>query len=152
FRGPKAPARFLRNWLWSKAPMPEVPSDWTAEPVAEFGDSALAAQPVGSFTCCGRTPTILNYLLACPGAKCSAFLLREKQQVRGYFLLTQARRQCRIADLQLDSSEPADWQAGWALATLTAAENPETSEIAAAASVPLSTEIISESGYHLRDS
>ena len=95
---------------------------------------------------------MLNYILRCPGASFSAYLLRERQRVRGYFLLSWVGRQCRIADMQLDSAVPADWQAGWALATRTAAADQRTCEIVAAASVPLSTKIISEYGYHVRDS
>lgn len=155
FKGSKAPARFLRNFLWSRTPMPGVPAQWSAEPVDKFDDSmgaALTAQPVGPFTCCRRTPATLNYMLRCPGAKFSAYLLRQKEQLRGYFLLSQVGGQCRIVDMQLDSATPADWQAAWSLATRTATKNRETCEIAAAASVPLSTGVISKSGFHLRDS
>jgi Acetyltransferase (GNAT) domain len=155
FRGFKAPVRFLRNFLWSMAPLPSVPERWSAEPVDQFDDctsGVFATQPVGPFTCCGRTAAVLNYMLRCPGAKFAAYLLHENKQLRGYFLLSQVGRQYRIADMQLASAVPADWQAAWALATRATAENAETCEVAAAASVPLSTDIISESGYHLRDS
>jgi hypothetical protein len=89
----------------------------------------------------------LNYLLSCPAACFSGFLVSQAQQLRGYFLLTQVGRQVRIVDIQTDSDDRESWQAICALAARTAAENPETCEIVAASSLVVSGEAWLQAGF-----
>ncbi len=151
----KTPVRFARNLIWSRSPMPSVPNGWSAANIGQFDNSMiplLAAKMTGEHATCKRTPGMLNYMLHCPGARFAAFLVRRANEHCGYFMLSWVNRQCRISDVRLNSAALTDWQAIYALATRTAADDPETFELQAASSVPLVTSAIVTNGFRLRDS
>ena len=56
-----------------------------------------------------------------------------------------------MADILVNSNVPADWRAAFAIATRTAAGNPETCEVEAVSSIPLVSDAISHNGFHLRE-
>lgn len=150
-RGWKAPLRLARSTLFSLARLPGAPVGWTCEAVGAFDDSirpALDFDPAG-FTTTARSPELLNYMLACPGAAFSGFLIRQADRVRGYFLLSHVAGQTRIAEVRLDSQRADDWQAGFALATRQAAADPATCEILAVASTRQGIQSLRRNGYRL---
>jgi hypothetical protein len=154
FKGWKAPLRFTRNVLWSLPPLPSIPKEWSAVHIRQFDESVLpvlTGRTTGEFTPCKRIPEMLNYMLRCPGATFSAYLLRKGHELRGYFILSYVGGQCRVADVLLNSNVPADWRAAYAAATRIAAENPETCEVQAASSIQLVSDAILQNGFHLRE-
>src|SRR5215469_13778851 len=153
--GWKGPLRLARNIVWTLAPLPAVPTGWFAARVTQFDDSPLAplrTRTTVESTVCQHSPATLNYMLCCPGARFSAFLLSKEKEPCGYFMLSWVNRQCRIADVSLNSTAFCDWQAAFALATRTAADDPETCEIQAASSLPFMSDAILPNGFRLRDS
>jgi hypothetical protein len=93
---------------------------------------------------------MLNYMLDCPGAVFSAFLLLEGERIRGCFLLSRLGGQTRIAEVRLDSEDPVDWEAAYALATRSAAQDPHTCEILAVTSIEAGRMALSRNRYRLR--
>ncbi|HTS66839.1 MAG TPA: hypothetical protein VMH28_32670 [Candidatus Acidoferrales bacterium] len=148
-RGWKAPARLVRNTLRSRAGLPPIPPDWSAHPVASFDMSCqplLEARVHSPFPSTRRTPGLMNYLIACPAALYSAALVRQKGELRGWYVVSRAGGQSRIADLWLDSNLVSDWAAAYSLALRAAAGDPATCEVVAAASIPLAIEAAAAAG------
>jgi hypothetical protein len=97
--------------------------DWAASPVDSFGDQLpdlrLRGNPTG-LALPLRTPELLNYMLRCPTARFSAFLIEQKGLVQGHFLLADLGEEIRLADLVIDSGVIEDWVACYTLAVSTA--------------------------------
>jgi hypothetical protein len=145
----KTPIKFLRNSARALTGFPSTPKGWHASKVTNFAGS-IDGGAIGrttSSTSPRRTAAGLNYLLSCPAACFSGFLVSQAQQLRGYFLLTQVGRQVRIVDIQTDSDDRESWQAICALAARSAAEDPETCEIVAASSIPATEEAWLQAGF-----
>ena len=152
--GWKRPLRLLRNLAWNLARVPSR-SSWSLVPTASFGDEILPLLPRSGdlpFTPAARSPQLLNYMLQCPGAAMSGFLIYERDALRGWLLLSRVGGQARIADLWIDSLAPGDWIAAYALATRAAAADPRTFELMAAASVPMIRRAIEAAGYRRHSS
>ncbi|MFZ0322133.1 MAG: hypothetical protein WAL56_23605 [Candidatus Sulfotelmatobacter sp.] len=133
----KSPLRFLRNSAQAAIRISVAPKGWQASKVSHFPESIENAS-IGhtpSFRSPRRTAAGLNYMLSCPAARFSGFLVSQQQRLRGYFLLTQVGRQARIVDMRMDTEEKESWQAICALAAECAADDPETCEITAATSI-----------------
>jgi hypothetical protein len=148
-RGWKAPLRLARSTLSSLPRLPGAPAGWSSRAVQRF-DSSLC--PVlefdgAGFTTTRRTPALLNYMLDCPGAAFSGFLVRQGERIRGYFLLSHVAGQTRIADVRVDSGSAEDWLSAFTLATRQAAANPATCEILAVASTGQGIEALRRIGY-----
>jgi hypothetical protein len=149
-RGWKAPARVARNTLWSWAPIPSAPPGWTCSQIPAFDASHEALLTAETpFPSTRRTPALMNYLLQCPGAVMSAFVMHHKGDPRGWFVLARVGGVVRIADLRVASSSPEDWRAAYALATRAGLADPEGCELIAAASTPLAEGAIRHSGFRL---
>jgi hypothetical protein len=149
--GWRAPARLLRNTIWSLPLLPPVPKGWRAARMPRFDSSAE------SLLCARRdalTPlrTIagLNRILDCPAATFQAFLVYEGSQLRGYFVLSVVAGQTRIADLRLGTDNPESWKTACILAAKTAAAIPETCEIVAGFSMTRVQRAFEESGFRPR--
>jgi hypothetical protein len=82
-----------------------------------------------------RTASTLNHLLQCPAAQFSGFLVRQKEKLRGYFLLSKVGHQGRIVDIRLNIEDAESWPAICNLAAGTAAADPTVAEITTASSV-----------------
>jgi hypothetical protein len=148
----KSPARLARNVLWSLSGLAPA-RGWSAVRVPRF-DAAAFPGKFGSlpktFTPVRHNAGILNYLLGCPGAAARGGLLVENGATRGYFVVSRAGRQGRIAGVFVDSERPEDWRAAYAVACRAAAEHPAICEVAAAGSMPLATDAISANGFRPR--
>ncbi len=92
---------------------------------------------------CERTAESLGYFLACPAARMEAYRLDDG----GYFLLSRVGNQCRIADLWAPSAQAGEWASGYAAAADTARSDPQTTEVTAAASLPLQAGALEQAGY-----
>ena len=149
-RGWKAPARLARNMLRSRAPLPASPAEWSAQPIVSFDMACQAlfeARVHSPFPATRRTPGLMNYMLACPGAAYSAALLRRGGELRGWFVVSRAGRQARVADLWLDSHLVDDWTAGYWLALRTASQDPVACEVIASGSIPIAIEAAAAAGF-----
>jgi hypothetical protein len=145
----KTPIKFLRNSARALTGIPSAPKGWQASKVTSFTGS-IDSGAIGhttSFTSPRRTAAGLNYLLSCPAACFSGFLVSQAQRLRGYFLLTHVGRQARIVDVWIDRDDRESWQAICALATRTAAADPETCEIVGASSIEVTGEAWLQAGF-----
>jgi hypothetical protein len=132
----KTPLKFLRNAARSLAGFPSAPQGWQVTNISKFtGAVEEAIRPTGDFVSPRRTAAGLNHLLSCPAARFSGFQVNDSQQLRGYFVLTQIGRQVRIVDIRVNTEDEESWRAMCALATRTAAADPEICEVVAAASI-----------------
>ncbi len=93
---------------------------------------------------------MLNYMLRCPGAVFSAFLLLQRHEAKGYFMLSRVGGQSRIADILLASDVLEDWQAAYSLAAQAAAEDPRVCELMGVASTSLARSALVSNGFRLR--
>ena len=107
-----------------------------AKPVQRFADRDLPeeGQRLG-FVPTRRTAGLLNYLLACPGARMKGYVLQRHGEVAGSLLLSEVNGKTRVADLQLGSDSAVDWHGAVLTASHAAAALPETCEIVAATSL-----------------
>jgi len=151
--GWKSPLRLGRNWVRNLAPRSST-MGWSSVPLASFGDAELPLLERGPnphSIRCRRTPSVLNYLLRCPVAAVSAFLLVRGTQPEGYYILSRVGNQVRIADLSLNSDSAADWRAGYSLAAQTAAADSTVCEVLTAVSTEVAREALASNRFRLLD-
>ncbi|PWT99274.1 MAG: hypothetical protein C5B51_27625 [Terriglobia bacterium] len=150
-RGWKAPLRLARNTLLSRLPAASIPAHWTCTPLPAFDSGHIPLlQAVTPHPTTQRTPELMNYFLRCPGAKMSAYVIREKGVPRGWFVISRVAGVSRIADFRLHSAAPDAWQAGYGLALKMALGDREGCELIAAATTPLAAQAIRRNGFRLR--
>ncbi|HZW78924.1 MAG TPA: hypothetical protein VFF50_00515 [Candidatus Deferrimicrobiaceae bacterium] len=150
----KAPLRLLRNARWSLTSLPRPPKNWEATRISQFDPSleSVLNRPATDVFTSQRTIAGLNRMLNCPAAAFSAFVLYRSKRPCGYFLLAQVGKQTRIVDLRVDRNDAATWMAACSLATLTAAEIPETAEIVAGFSLTGVNDAFGRAGFRSRGS
>jgi hypothetical protein len=141
----------VRNTLRLLKPVHRVPREWSATPIARFEDTIREVLPRASdaapFTPVQRSAAVLNYMLRCPAAEFSGFLIHQQGRPRGYFLLSRVKSEARIADIHVDSWDPQDWQIAFSLATSAAAGDPRISVVVASAAAPFIRRAIVANGY-----
>jgi len=145
----KSPARLIRNTWWSIQPRAAVPKGWSTKRVTAF-DEVSQRQQQADMTTCRRDAGMLNYALQCPVGNLAGYLILRDGDSFGYFLTSRMGRQSRIADLWIESSAEADWDAAYSLAVAAAASDPETCEIATVASVDRVRSALERNGFQLR--
>jgi len=149
----KTPLRFLRNAASSLKRLPPIPKDWQATRVSHFEHSVeqvLEARTAPSHPRSVRTAAGLNYMLDCPAAEFSGFVVSGAKQVRGYFVLAKVGRQARIVDIQGDPSNSSDWRSICVLAAHTACQDPRICEVIVGSSRTQIGESFEEMGFWLR--
>ncbi|HVX67320.1 MAG TPA: hypothetical protein VHA11_11990 [Bryobacteraceae bacterium] len=144
-RDVRAAARLARNLWWSRHPAAIGSQGLEAVRVERFGPVPVP-QPGPENTPARRDPELLNCMLACPAAVFAGYEIRAAGAVCGYFVLARVNGQARIADLWTTR----EWPAAYALALGTAARDPATCEVAAAASSALRRRAIEACGFHAR--
>ena len=149
----KTPLKFLRNSARVMGGVPRVPDGWQAAKVPSFTGSFEAGNvgETASSTSPRRTADELDYLLNCPAARFSGFVVTQADKLRGYFVLAQVGGQTRIVDIRLDRDDPESWQAICALATRSAGEDPATCEIVVASSIGASEKAWLQAGFIHRE-
>jgi len=149
----KVPLRLVRNALWSLGSK-RVPESWRATRVSQFDNShqAVLAGSPGDVICSWRSPSSLNYVLACPAAEFSGFSILADDKQRGYFVLAKLGGQTRIVEIRLDREDQQTWLAACKLATHVAAQDPETCEIVTATSQESIATAFQNVGFRLRRS
>jgi hypothetical protein len=146
-------ARFLRGALW-KARVP--PIDLAGCRAVRIGPQELAQlsgvfpRPRAGMAVTERSPGLFAYALACPMVTSELYGMELRGRLRGYFLLTFAPGQARVADLWVESEDPADWRAGIQCAAERAMQHEDIAEIVAWASTPALSARLLECGFHAR--
>jgi hypothetical protein len=144
----KAPLRLARNMIWSLAPMPDAPRDWSERRIGAFESSPLFdARADSPFPFSRRTPELMNYYLRCPSAVFTAALLLQAGVPRGWYVLSRVGGQIRIADIRVNSVSAADWSAAYTLAARAASADPYAYELVASASIPPAVEAVTRAGF-----
>ena len=146
--------RVARSLLWSAmAPRPyagpwggarrvgleDVEHIWTVLPARRSASAALE-----------RSPALLRHALACPIVPVEWFLMEKGGRIGGYFVLSYAPGQARLADLWMDSEDPADWRALVHSAVMQARAKGGVVEAAAWSSDPLLSKALEDCGFHER--
>jgi hypothetical protein len=125
--------------------------DWSAVRVETLpGDlDGLWDNPAASaFTPCWRSAELLNYMLRCPAAAFSAYLLYLKGRIRGHLLLAELLGEARVADVFIDSDDLFEWSSVYALATETVEHKHLSSHtVTAAACPPLIRQAVEQAGF-----
>src|SRR5262249_33597672 len=119
----KAPARLVRNALWSRAPQIEL-GNWTAE-VVEPAKCTQWPASESSLAVFRRDAPGFEYLARCPAIRTSFHVVRKDGAIAGYFLLVFVPGQARIADAWVGN----DWPKLFALAAKEAYKNPDVAEL-----------------------
>lgn len=147
--------RFLRSALWSMTAPSSHPEGWTVRRISSAEATRLASvlpSPLPEVTVLERGETLFRHMLACPIAEVELYLMEREGRPRGYFLLTYAMRQGRLADCWMDSNDPSDWRAVIQSAALQAKRHPRAAELAAWGSEPALANQLGECGFHVRAS
>jgi hypothetical protein len=142
----KGTARLLRNAILSQSPAGAIYKSWSAVRLDSF-ESVVHCQPESDYPSPWRDSNYLNYWLRCPAAVVRGYAILNNDSEIGYFLLSHAGGQTRIADIRLRSQDAEHWTAAYRLATKVAGELPETCEVLAAASTPWAAEALTASGF-----
>jgi len=149
----KNAAKLMRNSVWASAGRAEH-AEWSMEALPAFPrelqalldtEPASLPKPVVAGV---RTVEGLNFLLRCPGAQCTAHVLKKGGALRGYFLLCRGGRQSRIADLRVWGTG-ADLAAAYSLAVEAAARDPEICEIVAVSSLDATAGALAQNGFRI---
>jgi hypothetical protein len=150
----RVPPRFLRSVLWTLQARRGGTDGWEVSRVNPDDLSRITAilpRPGSELAVLERDVDLFRYALACPIASMSLFTVAKENRVRGYFLLSFALRQARLADCWMDSADPADWRALIQCAVREARRHPLTAELVAWASEPMLSRCLRECGFRARN-
>jgi hypothetical protein len=103
--------------------------------------------PTATMAVLERSVSLFEHVLGCPVADMSLYAVERDREARGYFLLAVASDRARLADCWLDTSDPADWRALVELAVQAAKIDGKAGRLIAAASDPVLTTCLAESGF-----
>jgi hypothetical protein len=128
----RGPARLARNAVWLMRGSTTPPKGWSARRLSKEGVTNATfptPHPRAQAAVFERTPASIAHLLECPAAPAQFYLIERDGSTRGYFVLTQAIAQCRIAEAWVEPGNAEDWPALYSLAAHEAARRPGTMEI-----------------------
>jgi hypothetical protein len=150
----RVPPRFLRSVWWNLRAPRGGTDGWHVSRVKADELSRVAPilpRPMTGMAVLERSEELFRYSLDCPIAAMSLFTMEREGRARGYFLLTLALRQARLADCWMDSSDPADWRALIQCAVREARRYSRAAELAVWASDPMLSRCLRECGFHARN-
>ncbi len=97
-----------------------------------------------------RSPALLRHVLACPIVPIELYGLEKGGRMGGYFLLSYAPGQARIADMWIASEDAADWRALIHAAVNQARSKRGVAELVVWSSDPSLSRILDNCGFHER--
>jgi hypothetical protein len=97
-----------------------------------------------------RSPALLRHVLECPIVPIELYGLEKGGRINGYFLLSYAPGQVRIADMWLASREAADWRTLIHAAVNLARSRRGFAELVVWSSDPSLSRILDNCGFHER--
>lgn len=148
-RGP----RMVRSLLWIlSAPRKDL-RGWDvrrigADDVEQL--SAVLPVPQPGLTMFQRSAALLRHALGCPIVPVELYALERGGRIGGYFMLSFAPGQARLADGWMASGDPRDWQALAHAAVQQARRHGGMAELAAWASDPGFGSVLGTCGFHER--
>lgn len=145
--------RMARSLLWSlSAPNGDM-KGWRVRRVGidEVEQiRALLPTPVSGMAVFERSTARLRHALSCPIVPVELFAVEKAGHAGGYFVLSYAPGQARIADMWTASQEPADWRALIHAAVSQARRKRGLAELTAWSSEPHLSQILADCGFHER--
>jgi hypothetical protein len=145
--------RTARSLLWSlAAPRPDT-AGWQVRRIGmdEIERTNLPfPTPIAGKAVFERSAALFRYVLACPIVPIELYGLEKGGRIGGYFLLSYAPGQARIADMWTTSQDPADWRAVVNAAVNQARSKRGLAEIIVWSSDPGLSHILDECGFHER--
>jgi len=149
----KSAARCARNLIWMMRSPGGAPPGWNARRLSA-ADLATARFPTprggARAALFERSVPSVTGLLECPAAPAEFYLVERDGSPCGYFVLTQAVAQSRIAEAWVEPGEVGDWRALYLLAVAQAAAHPHIAEIAAVASMDPELQALPQAGFRSR--
>jgi hypothetical protein len=145
--------RFVRGAVWSAATPRDAAQDWSARLLGPARTGELAAvlpRPTDTLAVMARSASTLRHISGCPITPAEVYAIDHAGVTRGYFVLTFAPGQARLADCWVDSSDPAHWRALVHGAVREARRRPNTAELVAWANDPWLSSALLECGFRLR--
>ncbi len=149
----KVAPRIARSLLWSlSAPRAGV-GGWQVRRIGVDEVPRIAdALPdrCADLALFGRSPDLLRHVLACPIVPVELYALEKAGRVLGYFVLSYAPGQARLADLWTVSEDLADWRALAHSAVRQARSRGGLAELVAWSSDPRLSQVFGACGFHAR--
>lgn len=125
--------------------------DWSTRPMATADElrqlTAEFPAPSPTTMVLERSVGMFSYLLRCPVATMDLFAAQSPAGKRGYFLLSSAPGQVRIADCWIDSGKADEWCALLLCAVEHAQKDSQAVEVVIRASDPLLAEGLVRAGF-----
>lgn len=145
--------RLARSLLWSVAAPRSDTVDWRVCPIGSeeiepiCGPASAQRDGMATFQ---RSPALFRHVLSCPIVPTELSGLERNGRIGGYFLLSYAPGQARIADIWMDSQSPADWCAVVQAAVDRARAKAGLAELIAWSSDPGLSRVLEDCGFHER--
>lgn len=149
----KLAPRVGRSLFWSWSAPGADSGGWQvrrigADEVQWIADALPEGRP--DIALLGRTQELMRHVLACPIVPVELYVLEKAGRVGGYFVLSYAPGQARLADLWMNSQDPADWRALVHSAVHQSRSRGGLAELAAWSSDPQLSRVFETCGFHAR--
>lgn len=145
--------RLSRNLIWSLVAPKVGTQDWQPRRI-EASELESVSPPLPNPTpgkaVFERTAAHLRHVLSCPMVPIELYALERGGRAGGYFLLSYAPGQARIADMWMDSQDPAVWRALIHAAVNQAGQKKGLAELIVWSSDPSLSRILDNCGFHER--
>jgi hypothetical protein len=126
-------ARFTRDILWKMQAGCNPAKGWDARRIAPANlaiEPFPLPHPSAETAVFERSVPAFAYLFECPLTPAEFYLVERQGSVCGYFILTLAISQCRIADAWMESNRAEDWRTMYQLAVRAAMAHSGVVELA----------------------
>ena len=149
----KVAPRMARSLLWSLSTPGANLAGWQARRIG-LEEVARIAHVIPDrrldLALLERSPELLRHLLACPIVPVELYAQEKAGRTLGYFVLSYAPGQARLADLWMASEDPADWRALVHSAVRQARTRGGLAEFVAWSSDPRLSQVLGACGFHAR--
>ncbi len=148
----KSPGKWARSWRWRLARRRPDLRAWRAVPLERLTErdaALLRVDAAGAYVPLRRTPELVNYWMACPGARVRVWRLDFKNEPAGALALAFVKKEARILDLTVDTTR-APLSEAYSLAIDLAARERDACEVSAASSAPPVVAAMIEAGMIAR--
>lgn len=145
--------RMVRSLLWSITAPSSKTAGWSVRRIESAEIQRIcfelpAKKP--AMVIFERSPALLDHALSCPIVPVELYGLEKGGRIGGYFVLSYAPGQARIADMWIDSQAPADWRAVVHAAVDRARTRTGLAELIAWSSDPSLSQVLEDCGFHER--
>lgn len=149
----KLAPRVARSLFWSFSAPKAATAGWRVRRLGVEEVSQIAEvlpDRSADMALLGRTLEQIGHVLSCPIVPVELHVLEQGGRIGGYFVLSYAPGQARLADLWTDSQDPADWRALVHSAVHRARDRGAVAELAAWSSDPALSRVFDACGFHAR--